>query len=203
MSIYVSPGNTKTGEIPSFSLPAGKSCVPGVPCFKDGCYGRRTECFRGHVLASRQRNYVAVQEDMNSTFESIHGYLLYTRPSYFRAAVSGDMWLGSAQKSQRYLYHWMSLAKQHSDIKFLMFTKCYELDYSLTPSNLSVIYSAWPRYPMPAELPDGVAGTAYMQDGTETRVPDDALECPGKCDTCGACWDIRKTKSRATVFHKH
>ena len=41
-----------------------------------------------------------------------------------------------------------------------------------------------------------------MQDGTETRVPEDAIRCPGNCETCGLCYELPRL-GRDVVFHKH
>jgi hypothetical protein len=201
MNIYISPGNTKTGKIPSFSLPAGVSCVPEIPCYEDGCSGRRTECFRQAALRTRTDNYQALLEDMPGAFHRIGGYLQYTQPSFFRVGISGDFYLGD--QSQYYLEYWFQAANHHPQTKFLAFTKFYDLDFSNCPNNFSVVWSAWPSYEIPDQVPDGVAGIAYVQDGTETRVPGGAFECPGNCETCGACWNIRKMPARATVFKKN
>lgn len=203
MSIYISPGNTKTGAIPSFSLPVGLSCWPGVPCFEDGCYDVRNVNFRQAVWQSRVRNWKAVHEDMDRVFKQIQGFLDYQEPRFFRHGIGGDLWLGDLARTQRYFNNWRMLAVNNPTTRFLIFTKCYKLEYDYAPKNLSVVWSAWPGYPLPEVMQDGIAGIAYMQDGTETRVPDDAFECAGNCISCNACWNIKKTPSRAVVFHKH
>jgi hypothetical protein len=38
--ITISPGNTKLGKLPSFSLPAGSTC-PGKSEFCQGCYAQK------------------------------------------------------------------------------------------------------------------------------------------------------------------
>jgi hypothetical protein len=81
---------------------------------------------------------------------------------------------------------------------FLAFTKRYDLEYSEIPENLTIIFSMWPGVPDTA--PRGFP-RAWMQDGTEDRVPDDALESPGICHNCGMCWQLAKI-GRDVVFHK-
>ena len=66
-------------------------------------------------------------------------------------------------------------------------------------ANLGAIFSAWPR--MKIDNPHDHR-IAWMQDGTEDRVPEDAVECPGNCETCGICFRLRKLH-RDVVFHKH
>ena len=50
-------------------------------------------------------------------------------------------------------------------------------------------------------LPKTTLPLAYMQDGTEKRVTN-ALECPGNCETCGMCWNL-KSLNKNVVFKKH
>ena len=39
-AITISPGNTKLGKIPNFSIPAGDTC-PGKSDFCQGCYAQK------------------------------------------------------------------------------------------------------------------------------------------------------------------
>jgi hypothetical protein len=43
---------------------------------------------------------------------------------------------------------------------------------------------------------------AWMQDGTETRIPKGAIECHGNCETCGLCYELPRL-GVDVVFHKH
>ena len=40
------------------------------------------------------------------------------------------------------------------------------------------------------------------EDGSEVRVPKDAIECPGNCESCGMCYELDRL-GRDVVFHKH
>jgi hypothetical protein len=62
-----------------------------------------------------------------------------------------------------------------------------------------IVFSAWPG--MTFLNPHGHR-VAWMQDGSETRVPDDAIECPGNCESCGLCFEHDRL-GRDVVFHKH
>ena len=37
--------------------------------------------------------------------------------------------------------------------------------------------------------------------GTETRIPEGSLECPGDCNHCGMCWALPEI-GKDTYFHK-
>jgi hypothetical protein len=116
-------------------------------------------------------------------------------PQFFRWHVSGDI------PNQAYLNSMMAMARMHTDVKFFAFTKHFQLDYRRTPSNLTIIFSMWPGMRKPRHK-KGVEGFAWMQDGTERRVPKGAVECHGTCETCGMCFDIRAAGGHV-VFHKH
>jgi hypothetical protein len=73
------------------------------------------------------------------------------------------------------------------------------LALSLLACNLAVIFSAWPGVRI--HNPHGHR-IAWMQDGTEYRVPKDAVRCPGNCEECGICFRLPKL-GRDVVFHKH
>ena len=99
----------------------------------------------------------------------------------------------------------VEFVKAYPDIKFLVFTKQYDIVNSYPcerdnmPANFSIVFSAWPGLPMnnPKSYP-----VAYMQDGTETRVNGKEIECPGNCETCGACFSLAKHNLNV-VFDKH
>ena len=124
--------------------------------------------------------------------QDIHNQLKRRKslPRYFRIHVAGDF------LNQDHVECWALLASKWPQIRFLAFTKMHTLDYTVMPENVTVVFSMWPG--LPDNAPEG-APRAWMQDGTETRVPNDALECPGKCENCFACWGTTKD----VIFHKH
>jgi hypothetical protein len=134
------------------------------------------------------------KNDLNKYFLDISQQIFHAKksPKFFRWHVSGDI------ISQEYLEGMKSIAAAFPGIKFLAFTKIYSLKFGKLPENLSIVLSAWPGLPMynPYNLP-----VAYMQDGSEKRVKN-ALECPGGCDTCGMCWNLKKI-NKNVVFNKH
>lgn len=57
-TIHISLGNTKTGAIPSFSLPSGATCSAQAckTCYVQGCYARKIERLRPSVHKTYEDN---------------------------------------------------------------------------------------------------------------------------------------------------
>jgi len=126
-------------------------------------------------------------------FSMIDQYLAKKEPTLFRWHVAGDI------LDQNYVDQMVELAQKYPQTKFLAFTKMHELDYSAAPSNLSIVASRWPGDSL---QPTTDLRQAWMQDGTETRVPENTLECSGSCSTCNACWDL-KALNKDVLFNIH
>ena len=96
------------------------------------------------------------------------------------------------------------VANKCKDTKFLAYTKQYPFVNSVgsVPSNLSIVFSGWPGYPMdnPHNFP-----IAWMKPkkGTEDRIPENAYlcDCTRSCDKCLKCWHWKKGAS--LVFEQH
>ena len=182
-------GNTKLGEIPSISLPAGHACSMRCP----GCYGMHGYfCYNANIFSAFKNWYIFLNYP-EQYFNDVRAWLQLVNPRFFRWHVIGDI------QNQMYYDNMVSIANAYKDIKFLVFTKRYTLDYSVRPDTLAVVLSAWPNVAIvnTYHLP-----VAYMQDGTEDRMPADVLTCPGTCMTCAACWNLPELK-RDVLFHKH
>jgi hypothetical protein len=143
------------------------------------------------VKKSWDSNLTLAKTDHKRYFGMVREYLDKWKPEFFRWHVSGDI------LNQRYLNNMVSIARNYPEIKFLTFTKMHQLRYTDLPDNLTIVFSAWPGMPVPSGLP-----IAWLQDGTETRVPDNALHCPGNCENCGMCWNLDRI-GRDVVFNKH
>ena len=205
--ITISEGNRKMGFVPSISLPPIISCAEDVPC-KKACYVIKNMAFRPLILRSYEKNWSALLKDRSQYFDAIKDRAVRNL-IFFRYHVGGDI------PDQDYYDRMVSLAKEVSNVKFLAMTKSYmtssyrrwrlagypsdgpdftdeDIDYSKPPNNLSILISAWPGYPIPERLKD--FPVAYMQDGTEDRIPKRAFLCPHGCDICHACWDAKKRR---------
>lgn len=191
--LHVSKENSKMGKVTSVSLTPVVSCPPNVPCSKI-CYAMGSYRLRQNVRTAWDDNYNFWASDPIGFFTAIDKYLASTkRPiKFFRWHVGGDI------PSQRYLNSMCGIARDFDNIKFLAFTKNHLLDFSLIPDNLTIIASMWVKWGN-ANVP---LRKAWYQDGTETRIPSNALECHGNCETCGLCWNLPSI-GRDVVFYKH
>lgn len=193
MKAIISRGNKKIGKTWNVSLPPLLSCRGDVPCRKD-CYALKAYKAYPTARAAWDNNLNTYLSDPDGYFQDITDQIdqAKNKPRFFRWHVSGDI------PCQHYFDGIKALAAQFPQIRFLAFTKRYNFNYSKLPKNLSIVLSAWPGLPMQNRyrLP-----VAYMQDGTEKRVKN-ALECPGGCDKCGMCWQLKEV-NKNVVFHKH
>lgn len=189
MTICISSGNMKIGKTANISLPPGVACHCDAPCRKSGgCYADKAYRMYPGVRAAWNRNWRLWKKNKCRYFNAIYDWLYAKQPQYFRWHVSGDI------PNQEYAQLMEWIADGFPKTKFLVFTKKHDLIWR-DVSNLVVYRSMWPQWG-----DAGVTGPhAWMQDGTETRVPKDAYVCPGKCEACRFCWK----GSGDVVFRKH
>lgn len=198
MKLSISKGNTKMGKVASISHTPVAGCGKGIPCAKD-CYAMKAFKMYKNVRNSWQGNLDAWNEDGLEYFAVLRAWIEKNRPRFFRFFVAGDI------PDDTYLALMLETADMFPGTKFLCFTKRHDLfaDPSLlrvldTIPNLSIIASMWPCWGDPGiGLP-----RVWMQDGSETRIPDNAIQCIGNCETCGMCFSLRNL-GRDVYFNKH
>ncbi len=196
--VCVSPGNRKLGQIMNVSLTPILCCPKRVPCARDGCYALKAYRLYPGTRKAWTRNARIARTDPKSYFSQIATIIADNRPRHFRWHVAGDI------LSVNYLHQMCKIAEHNPQSQFLAFSKAfdvvnrYEKGREL-PHNLVIIFSAWPemRMPNPHRHP-----IAWMQDGREHRVPENAIRCPGNCESCGMCFELPRLKSDV-VFGKH
>lgn len=205
---HISNGNSKTGPIPAFSMLPFITCsaLARRTCALDGCYAIKNALRAGYnaeknsVLKAWADNTAAalyhldrLEEFLNRYFDGINA------PRFFRIHVSGDFF------SVAYAEAWRRVIINHPHTNFLFFTKQFDImrkvDF-LNVKNLSPVLSGWTGCEIPQDLIDAGYRVAWCNDGHETRIPADAIECPGHCDTCGACWSLYRI-GKDTYFKKH
>lgn len=184
--MHISIKNKKLGSIASISLSLD-SCIEDAPC-KKVCYARRMVARRKSIEISWMRNYIEYLQDAKQYFHKIYRWLTIHKPKFFRWHVGGDI------PRAYYLYMLKEVAEDTPGVKHLIFTKT-DYDFSKLPENLHLRQSLWPGWGNPQE---GIR-KAWMQDGTETRIPENAIECPGSCVDCSLCW----RSDRDVYFKKH
>jgi hypothetical protein len=193
--IKISSGNTKIGNIPNTSVRPIFDCKGATLC-KKKCYALKAWRRYKNVREAWSHNSREWRRSPVSAANSVISWIKTRRttPKYFRIHVAGDF------INQRHLDQWKRVAKLCPATRFRAFTKRFDLDFSGGPSNLLVWFSMWPG----VEIPTTVSRTlplAWMQDGTEDRVPRGALICPGKCGKCMVCWEDGGHKD--VVFNEH
>lgn len=197
--IHVSHTNTKLGaEIPSVNLPAGKTCRPDAPCFAK-CYAKKGRWNFKNVRMSLADNLEAYEADPAFFFKYI---AVMTRLSRFvRWHSSGDI------VDARYLSGMCDVARENPETKYVAFTKKFNLVNAYVdegngiPENLHIVFSGWDEnfeVPNPHNFP-----VAYvrLKGGRWDYIPEDAIPCGGKCDSCLACWQLRK--GQTVYFDEH
>lgn len=191
--VVISKKNSKLGKIFNISLPPVKGCVSGIPCAKD-CYACKAYRLYPMVKWAWDGNLILATHYRDRYFGDIRDFLhsLSAENILFRWHTSGDI------LDQDYANRMNDLAKQFGHINFLAFTKNHVLNYAGLSSNLTIIFSMWPKW----GNPNPAFRSAWMQDGRETRVPMDAIDCSGHCEGCEDCWHINDLR-RDVVFHKH
>ena len=191
MKLFISKGNNKLGKIPNISLPPVITCINSFYCKQD-CYALRIY-IRTPIAKQRwDENYKLLKNNIIKYFLDLADYLHDNKPEYFRYHVAGDI------INNNYFALMLSIADLNPNTKFLAFTKNFNLNFSDIPDNLSIILSIFPNMPIPKiDLPK-----AWMQDGTENRIPSDAIICKKKCDSCGKCWHLKELKKDVILF-KH
>lgn len=114
---------------------------------------------------------------------------------FFRIHVGGDF------VSCEYAQMWADIATMCPNTNFLAFTKQRDIIREIEfPDNFSLVLSAWPGSEIPADL-RAKYSVAWLDDGVE-EIPENALECPGNCETCGVCWSLAK-RGIDVRFKKH
>ena len=183
LRIKISPRNSKLGKIPNISTIPVKDCGNCDSCMTD-CYALKAWKQYPPVRAAWKQNSQMFRKHMQAAFNDIETYFNSKRtlPRFFRIHVAGDF------LNQEHVNGYAEIARKFPAIKFLAFTKMHDLDYSNLPDNLQIIASMWSGLDYPPNVKN--MRKAWVQDGTETRIPDDAIECPGICDDCGMCWSL-------------
>lgn len=201
--VTISKTNSKlSGQIPSVNLPAVYTCRSNAPC-KHLCYATRGNFTFPNVQKSHKDNlayFIAHPNDFfNDIIKELNGLVSYR---YFRWHSSGDI------VNKDYLLGMIRVAKKCKSVKFLCFTKKFELinDYlsegNTIPSNLHIVFSAWDKdfkvenpYNLPMTFVD------FKNPKNNPNIPELAIPCVGKCYECQACWSLKKGQS--VVFHQH
>lgn len=203
MNVKISTTNTKlSGQIPSVNLPPIKTCRHDAPC-KHLCYATRGNFCYPKVKESHMNNLACYVSNKDKYFDDIIAYLNgLVSYRFFRWHSSGDM------VDYDYLLGMVRVAKKCKSVKFLCFTKKFELvnQFLATgeklPKNLHIVFSAWDKdfkVVNPYNLP--VTYVNFKDTSKNPDIPELAIPCTGDCPNCLACWSLKN--GQAVVFHQH
>lgn len=199
IKIHISAGNAKLGKVPNFSLVPGRTCSAEAckTCLKEGCYAMKSYRVYPSVKKAWDDNTAAAVENLPALEAELNRYFAgMNAPRYFRLHVGGDF------VSREYAAMWARVMEKAPHTNFLAFTKQFDHIRGVQfPANASIVLSAWPGCEIPSDL-RSLYSVAWLDDGTGSRIPADAIPCPGNCEHCGACWGLAKIKLDV-CFTKH
>jgi hypothetical protein len=187
--VAISPGNMKTGGIPTWSIPSGITCPSKTPLCETFCYAKKAEIAYPQVMPSRMRNLWASQQDefvdwMTEAISKI-------KSKFIRVHESGDFY------DNQYKKKWFEIMRRFPNIKFLAYTKNCSWSWNDIPPNLILRCSIWPDTKAKNKKSDLIK--AYAYDPYGVKMPSysfngGAVECPAlknksiKCSDCKMCW---------------
>ena len=138
-----------------------------------------------------ERNYELLLSDPELVFSQLKAHLFTVR--FFRFHVSGDFY------SYEYFSRVMELAKECNWVKFLAFTKQYEIvnryieEGNEIPENFRILFSGWsPDWIIPNPYNFPVAQIIFKKQ----EVKPEWNICGGNCTECNCrgvgCWNLKK-----------
>jgi len=201
--ISISKGNMKLVGIPNINLPPIKTCRKNAPCCRD-CYSMKAYRLYPSARRAWDNNYCLYKSDPKKYFNSLNSFLKTSKPKYFRFHSSGDF------VDSNYLSNVLRIVKENKDIKFLAYTKQYELleNIKQIPDNFSMVLSAWPGLKIDKSLLKRFP-VAWMWDkkNIDKRIPkSEYINCSGDCNICikrnRSCWNLKQLK-KDVIFKKH
>ncbi len=202
LHVFISGGNRKTGIIPSVSLLPVIDCGNCKIC-SHSCYDLRHDMIYKEGINTRATNSAIFRKDPDRYFREIEAWLTLNNPHAFRWHIGGDI------KNATYFRGMIKVAKNFPDIRFLAFTKMFNLvnaeltEGNYLPGNLQILFSGWPGqrminvYGLPSSHPLYPDGTTSAHEGAKL--------CTGNCTECLAekrlCWYLKTNEE--VVFPLH
>lgn len=204
--VSINNGNSKTGAAClTCSMPTC-SCRDDAPCkTSKACYcAKGRQCFP-NVCGSYWRNWRLWQEDEKNYEDQINLLIKMNGLPLFRWNDCGDI------PDKNYLKMMVRIAYNNPGVKFLAYTKKYELVNEVLdegiqfPENFTMRFSAWDKnwvVPNPHNLP--MAYVDFIKSELNPTLPEKAFICRGgKETTCSQCRVCFNSKVQNVIFHQH
>lgn len=205
--VSISCVNSKTGPLCNdLALPTC-TCREDAPCKATGCYCMKGRQTMSKVVAAYTRNLRLYNTDQKDFWEQVRFKVKHRPFPLFRFFDCGDI------ADYDFFLGMIDLAKEFPDIKFMSFTKKYEIvnkwidENGDLPENLNVVFSAWHigwKVINPHNLP--VAYVDFKDKTLNPEFPEGITNCPNEkdktitCSICRKCWDKR---IKAVKFTQH
>lgn len=186
--IYISPGNRRM-NIPTWSLPAGRTCPNSTPSCHKYCYAKKAEKVYKNPKESRERNLKA---SLKKNFpKKMIEKIQKLKKTYFRIHEAGDFY------NQKYLDKWIEICEAIPEKTFLVWTQMYKLDWSKKPNNMIVYWTIWhdstnvPKKGLKAYVVDDGSGKIKNPKGNlkKIRFCEKGKGSDLKCDDCLWCFN--------------
>lgn len=207
----ISPGNPKTGNIPSFSLPPVQSCPEHDSCanFTDD-NGKQRKCYALKAYTQYldtelawNRNFKLVQTALPELERQLKQWFAKNKPALFRIHVSGDFC------SKPYFAMWLRVARNNPDTLFLAYTKALRnIRGHILPANFSLIISTMPSTNHKGqaiqdkhELPLAMVSSETIQTQRYKTIacPEQVTEGKVACAECQLCWKLPQLRTRINI----
>lgn len=195
MPIHISKKNAKLGNIANISLPPLVTCIDNPPCAAK-CYARKAyEGYAAHTCGPAwDENLAEYKADAASYFGQITRFLhQHPQTTHFRWHVSGDI------PDAVYYSYMLAVAVMNPTVKFLCYSRKSFLlppPFGAIPANFTMLRSIW----LDEVDPELYKGRWFKVVPKDVPI-DPALACPGRCDKCYACWNLKAGEGR--VIHLH
>lgn len=205
--VHLSTHNRKTGGCCNDLAFPTCVCRDDAPCKNGGCYCLKGTQQMSSVLAAYTRNLRLYNTDPQDFWEQVVFKVKHNPLPLFRFFDAGDI------PDYDFFCGMIELVKQFFDIKFMAFTKKYDIvnkwitENGDLPKNLNVVFSAWHigwKVNNPHHLP--VAYVDFKDKTLNPEFPKEITSCPNQkdktitCSVCRKCWN---KKIKAVKFIQH
>lgn len=192
IGMSISPGNTKLGEVVSFSLPSLISCPGASSWCRKACYAKGLESRYSNVMKAYFRNWALMRNLRLFAKEMIRS--LPKTLTCVRIHVSGDFF------SAAYVRAWIKICSAFPDTQFWAYTRSWrvaklapELEKLRALPNVH-LFASWDAS-IPEPLPEGWRVARAEKEITGFRCPHET----GRVDTCLSCGYCWKPKTKGSL----